>query len=336
MPHDNASLIRVAAQEGSELGVADARVLFAAMLAGEVSPNDLEQILAAWRRRRVSLAELTGFMRALDAHSARMEAPHEGLRPILLPSYHGTRRQANLTALVALLLQRYEIPVLVHGLEREAGSNTASQRRVGEVVSDSDFAAPDGSSGRVTTADVLRELGIEPATSLADAQARLRHDKVAYAPVALLAPGLGRLLARPTRDSLPTFAHSLALLIDPFAGDGYRVIGAPSAADLAALREFLLASRTDALLFLGTEGEPYADPHRQTRLEHVAAGVVTLCADAEDESIEGERSLPAASDAATIAGWIANVLAGALPVPPPLVMQLGCCLAGARRLGAAA
>ncbi len=114
------------------------------------------------------------------------------------------------------------------------------------------------------------------------------------------------------------------------------MIGAPSVADLAAVREFLLASRTDALLFLGTEGEPYADPHRQTRLEHVAAGVVTLCADAEDESIEAEPSLPAASDAATIAGWIANVLAGALPVPPPLVMQLGCCLAGARRLGAAA
>ena len=337
MPYDIASLIMGAARKGSELGVDDARALFAGMLAGEVAASDLEQILASWRRRRASLAELTGFMRALDAHLGRLEAPHEGPRPILLPSYHGTRRQANLTALVALLLQRYEIPVLVHGLEREARSNTASQGRAEEVVSDADFAAPDGSSGvNVTTADVLRELGIEPATSLADAQARLRHDKVAYAPVALLAPGFGRLLARSTRDSLSTFAHSLALLIDPFAGDGYRVIGAPSAADLAAVREFLLASRTDALLFLGTEGEPYADPRRQTRLEHVAAGAVTLCADAESEGIEREPSLPAASDAPAIAGWIANVLAGALPVPPPLIMQLGCCLAGARRLGAAA
>lgn len=337
MPHDNGSLIMGAAREGGELGVDDARVLFAAMLAGEVGPNDLERILAAWRRRRASLAELTGFMRALDAHLRRLEAPHEGLRPILLPSYHGTRRQANLTPLIALLLQRYGIPVLVHGLEPEAGMNAASRRRVQEVVSNTDFAAPDGSGGpRVTTADVLREFGIEPATSLADAQARLRHDKVAYASVALLAPGLGRLLARSTRNSLPAFAHTLALLIDPFAGDGYRVIGAPSAADLAAVREFLLASRTDALLFLGTEGEPYGDPYRQTRLEHVAAGAVTLCADAEGEGIEREPSLPAASDAPTIAGWIANVLAGALPVPPPFIMQLGCCLAGARRLGAAA
>ena len=306
------------------------------MLAGEVAPRELEQILAAWRRRRASLAEMTGFMRALDAHSGRLEVLHEGPRPILLPAYHGTRRQANLTALVALLLQRYEIPVLVHGVERERDRIPLVDGGRRSRHADPDYAAPVGRAGRVRRLDVLWELGIEPATSLADAQARLRHDKVAYAPLALLAPGLGRLLVPPTRDSLPTIAPSLALLIDPFAGDGYRVIGAPSAADLAALREFLLASRTDALLFLGAEGEPYADPRRQTRLEHVAAGVVTLCADAEGEDIEREPSLPAASDAPTTAAWIANVLAGALPVPPPLIMQLGCCLAGARRLGAAA
>ncbi len=336
MSHNDASLIGVAAQQGSELGVDDARALFAAMLAGEIAPQELERILAAWRRRRASLAEMSGFMRALDAHSGRLEAPHEGPRPIVLPAYHGTRRQANLTALVALLLQRYEIPVLVHGIDGVAGSTGPGQERADDVVSDRDFAAPDGPSGHcVTTADVLRELGIEPAMSLADAQARLRQDNVAYAPVALLAPGLGQLLAGPTRGSLPIIVHSLALLIDPFAGDGYRVIGAPSADDLAVLREFLLASRTDALLFLGTEGEPYADPRRQTRLEHVAAGAVT-CADADREGIAREPSLPASSDAPTTAAWIANVLAGAEPVPLPLVMQLGCCLAGARRLGAAA
>ena len=227
--------------------------------------------------------------------------------------------------------------MLVHGLDRDTGSNSSGLRRAEGVVSERNFAAPDGPTGhRVTTADVLCELGIEPATSLADVQTRLRHGKVAYSPVALLAQGLGRLLAAPTRDSLPTIAHLLALLIDPFAGDGYRVIGAPSAVDLAALGEFLLASRADALLFLGTEGEPFADPRRQSRLEHVAAGVVTTCADADGEGPEREPSLPASPDAPATAAWIANVLAGTEPVPPPLVTQLGCCLAGARRRGASA
>ena len=84
MPPDNALLIRAAAREGGELGVEDARVLFAAMLAGEVAPRELGAILAAWRRRRASLAEMTGFMRALDAHAGRLEKPHEGPRPVVL------------------------------------------------------------------------------------------------------------------------------------------------------------------------------------------------------------------------------------------------------------
>ena len=166
-------------------------------------------------------------MRALDAHTARLEDPSEGPRPVLLPTYHGTWRHANLTALVALLLQRYEIPVLVHGLGRvDVGSGRRrSRRRCG---------AGDASQRPVMTADVLWELGVEPATSLADAQARLRYDNIAYVPSALLAPGLARLFTPPTRDSLPTVAHSVALLIDPFGGDGYRVIGAASAHDMVS------------------------------------------------------------------------------------------------------
>ncbi len=126
------------------------------------------------------------------------------------------------------------------------------------------------------------------------------------------------------------------MLIDPFAGDGYRVIGAASADDLVIIRELLLASRTDALLLRGTEGEPFADPRGGTPLEHVAGGVAASCADVDAEGSDREPSLPAATDAVTTATWIASVLAGAEPVPPPIVAQLGCCLAGARRLGAAA
>jgi len=327
MPPDNELLIRAAARDGGGLGTEEAGVLFAAMLAGEVAPHELSRILAAWRGRRASLAEVTGFVRALDAHTGRLEKPHDGPRPVLLPAYHGTLRQANLTALVALLLKRYEIPVLVHGLGGAGAAVAGSGRGAGP---------DDASASLVNTADVLWELGIEPAASLADAQARLRHDGIAFVPSEVLAPGLARLCAGTPRDSLPTIAQSVAMLMDPFGGDGYRVIGTASADDLAVIREFLLVSRTDALLFEGAEGEPFADPRRQTPLEHVAAGSATLCADAEAHDVNREPSLPAAPDAASTATWIANVLAGSEPVPPPIIAQLGCCLAGARRLGAAA
>ena len=323
MPLDHALLIRTAAREGGELGAEDARVLFAAMLAGEVAPRELSQILVAWQSRRASLAEMTGCMRALDAHAGRLENPPEGPRPVLLPAYRGTRRQANLTALVALLLRRYEIAVLVHGSARKDAVLAGDERSAS-------VAANDANADRVTTADVLWELGVEPAASLADAQARLRHDHIAYVPSELLAPGLARLRVAPMLDSLPAIACSLALLIDPFGGGGYRVIGATSADEMAAMREFVLATRADALLFQGAEGEPFADPRHQPRLEHIAGGVVTLCADAESDGIAPEPSLPAASDAVTTAAWIVDVLAGTEPVPLPIVMQLGCCLAGVR------
>lgn len=311
-----ARLISVAASEGPELGTDDACALFAAMLAGEIAARELSAILAAWQGKRASLAAVTGFVQALDACTLRLERPTEGPRPVLLPAYCGTRRQPNLSALVALLLQRYETPVLVHGPDRaDAATRDAAN------------AAPDGAiASSVTTADVLWELGVERAANLADAQARLRHDGIAYVPSDVLAPGLAPLLASPS-----TIVQAIAMLIDPFAGHGYRVIGAASAADLVVLREFLQSSRTDALLFPGTEGEPFANPHSQTRLEDVAGGAVSVCAEAEADRIGRELSLPAASDAATTAAWITNVLAGTEPVPPSIIVQLGCCLAGARR-----
>jgi anthranilate phosphoribosyltransferase len=320
--------MQATAHEGAELGQEEARALFAALLAGEIAEPEYSAIRAAWQRRRASLAELGGFMRALDAHTGRLEVSREGPRPVVLAASRGTLRQANLTALLALLLKRYATPVLVHGLD--SGDAPPGDGDRGAAMS------PGGAShAPVTTARVLWELGIEPAASLADAQTRLWHDAIAYVPLAVLAPGLAGLLT-PLRGSAPAIVQMLGRLIDPFAGDGYRVIGAGSADELAVIRELLLASRSDALLLPGTEGEPFADPHGGTPLEHVAGGAAAPCADGEAEGDDRDASLPAATDAVTTATWIASVLAGAERVPPPIIAQLGCCLAGARRLGAAA
>lgn len=318
-----------------ELGSEDARSLFGAMLAGELAPHELAPIVDAWRARRASVAEVTGFMRALDAHALRLDSPSERPRPVVLPAYRGTRRQANLTALVALLLQRYEVPVLVHGPRSRSASDATLETSAEAAVVDPAVATLEGRSGQtVTTADVLWELGIEPAASAADAGERLRHGNIAYLSCALLAPGLARLLAPPAPEPPPAVLQTLALLIDPFGGSGYRVIGAGSADERGAMREFLLATRTDALLFEGAEGEPFADPRSPAHLEHIAEGVATPCADGEAESVTAEPSLPGACDAVTTAAWITDVLTGTRPVPPPIILQLGCCLAGARRQGA--
>jgi anthranilate phosphoribosyltransferase len=294
-PHAARPLAAEAAQE-----------LASAMLAGKVPPLELGAILLAYRLKGETVAELTGFMAAIEQQLARLASPVEGMRPVVLPTYNGARRLPNLTALLALLLRRYGVPVLLHGLTDE------------------------GSFGRVTTAAILWELGIEPAESLADAQRRLARDSIAYVATTLLSPSLATLLALRRRMGVRSVAHTLAKLIDPFGGDGLRVVAVTHPDYLARMHEFLAATRANALLLRGTEGEPFANPRRQPRIEAFDDGVATILFDAEAGAASPEPELPAMIDAPTTAAWVSGALAGERAIPQPILNQLACCLRAAQ------
>ena len=168
--------------------------LYSAMLDGLVPDLELGAIQIALRVKGEGPEEMAGFHRALQSRVARLDPPRVSARPVVLPSYNGARRQANLTPLLALLLNRCGVPVLIHG-------------------------APDA-HGRVTTEAVLAALDIAPCRDLAEAEARLDGEAIAYAPIELLSPGLAPLLATRKRIGLRSSAHSLAKLIDPFGGEG--------------------------------------------------------------------------------------------------------------------
>ncbi len=256
----------------------------------------------------IEMAELTGFMTTLGERVARLDARADRPRPVLLPAYGGVRRVPNLTALLALLLRRYGVPVLLHG-PADAG----------------------GEFGRVTTAEVLWELGVEPAASIAEAQQRLAHEGIVYAPISLLAPGLTELLASRRQMGLRGDLHTVVNLIDPFGGAGFRVVSVLLEGDLPRMRGFLAATRADALLLRGTEGEPFAHPRRQPRLECFTAGAPAVFFEAGADTPATPPMLPRALDASTAAAWIAAALAGEQPVPQPIVNQLACCLLATRR-----
>jgi anthranilate phosphoribosyltransferase len=227
----------------------------------------------------------------------------------VLPSYNGARRIPNLTALLALLLRRYQIPVLVHAM-----------------VDD------DEPSGRVTTAAVLRELGIAPAASIADAQDRLRREGIACVPTPLLSPGLAALLALRRRLGVRSTAHTLAKLVDPFGGGGFRVVPVTHPDYLMRMHDYLASTHANALLMRGTEGETFASPRRQPRMESFEGGVADVMFEAQSVV---PAALPATIDAPTTAAWIGCVLAGEVPIPGPIVNQLACCLRGAKPARAA-
>jgi anthranilate phosphoribosyltransferase len=293
--------------KAKELDREEARELLGAMLDRTARTHEINALLRAYRLKGETVAELAGFVSALDERLARFDAAPDKPRPVVLPSYAGVRRKANLTALLALLLRRYGVPVLLHG--------TADAAR---------------HFGRVTTVAVLRELGIEPASSVEQARQTLLEQALVFVPIDVLAPAFGSLFR--AHEASDRSAAALARLVDPFRGAGFRVIGVTRLENLARMRAFLEATRGDALLLRGIEGESYADPRRQPQLEWFDKGLGNVLFKAESPRGSLPAAPPGAADACATAAWTASALAGEVPIPQPILNQLACCLHATRRV----
>lgn len=289
------------AEGARDLATAEAYQLYSAILDGGVPDLELGAIIIALRVKGESLDEMLGFMLAVKERTHALRLPSSGrVRPVVLPSYNGARKGANLTPLLALLLKRFGIPVLVHGLLE--------------------------GYGRVTTGHIFRELGIMPSLTHNQAQTALEERGIAFAPLPLLCPGLANLLALRGRMGVRNSSHSLAKLLDPFGGESVMMAAATHPDFIDLMRDMLLADGARGLLFRGTEGEPFANPKRRPRLEYIHEGECELLFEAEHDSLRTLPNLPEGCDAATTAQWTRRLIDGHLPLPLPIANQLACCL----------
>ena len=286
-----------------DLGYNEAHTLFGAMLDGGVPDLELGAILQSLRFKTESLSELLGFHAAIDERIAQLKSPDPALKPVVIPSYNGARRQANLMPLLVMLLKRLGIPVLVHGVLE--------------------------SEGRVAAVYVFRELGVLPQANSRQAQETLSRDGVAFVPIGALSPGLSNLLSLRSRLGVRNSAHTLTKLIDPFSADGaggLRMVSVTHPAYADKLRDFFAESTGAALLMRGTEGEAFANPKRRPQIEFSAGGSSEILFEAEHGVIKSLPLLPEECDAKTTANWIRETLEGEHPIPLPLINQLACCL----------
>jgi len=278
----------------------DAQQLYAAMLDGGVPDLEMGAIILGLRVKGESLDEMLGFLDAADERISKLDMPHGRVRPVVLPTYNGARKEANLTPLLALLLQRFGVPVVVHGLLE--------------------------GYGRITTAHIFRELGVMPVASTTQAQIAIEEKGLAFLPLTALCPGIHNQLALRSRLGVRNSAHSLVKLINPFRGDAVLVAPATHPEFIDLMRDILMARGDCALLLRGTEGEPFANPKRRPRLEFIHDGGVDSLFEAEHESLRALPNLPEANDAVSTAKWIRRVLDKQVPLPKPLANQLACLL----------
>ncbi len=292
-----ATLIRQI-ESGEGLGFVDARALGAALLDGGVPELETAAFLVAFNQHDPGVDAWLGLHAALADRLPGFAAPSGPFRTVVLPTYHGVREHPHLTPLLALLLKSFGIPVMIHGV-LEGGGGTAA-------------------------AYVLRELGIMPCSSVAQVNALLQEDGIAFAPVALLSPGLASLLALRARLGIDGWVTRLAALADVLGDRSLRVTPVASDRDIHPTREVLEALGGYALLLQGCEGEAFADPLQRPEMVLVQNGQSRPVYEAQS-TVSVQANLPG-TDARATGAWINEVMREQLPLPLPIRNQLAVCL----------
>lgn len=273
-----------------------AQALMAAVLDGDVSDLELGAFVIAMRMKGETLDELCGF---LDAVHPRCLLLHSRGPVVVIPSYNGARRLPNLTPLLALALAQAGVNVLVHGPLHDAA--------------------------RVTTAEILRDLGLVPARHEADVHAAWALRQPAFMATATLCPPLQALLDVRQVVGLRNAGHTVAKMIHPFGAQRtLRLVNFTHPEFGALMAAWAQQEQVDALLLRGTEGEPAADPRRRPRMDAYLGGLAHAAAScpAQDGAVSDMPLLPAERDAANTALYVQALLAGEKPMPAPLTQQI--------------
>jgi anthranilate phosphoribosyltransferase len=276
-----------------------AQALYTHMLNGDVPELEMGGILIALRIKGEGEAEMRGFYDAMQAQTLRLTPPVAKPMPIVIPSYNGARKQPNLTPLLAILLHKLGFPVVVHGVSEDPT--------------------------RVLTETIFELLGIEPTLHAGQAQAKLDGHEPVYIPVRALCPPLEQQLGMRWRMGVRNSAHTLAKLATPFAEDAALRLSSVSHPEyISRVGTFFAEIGGRALLMHGTEGEVYANPQRCPQIALIDAFGTRVVLERGEEN--SDVILPLAKDPLTTARWIEQCLAGKVPVPHAIKLQMACCL----------
>ncbi|AIN16805.1 MULTISPECIES: DNA-binding protein YbiB [Yersinia] len=278
--------------------------LYKAMLAGQVPELELGGILIAFRIKGESEQEILGFYQAMQEQVMSLRAPQNRPLPVVIPSYNGARKQANLTPLLALLLARLGLPVVVHGVTED--------------------------SSRVTSAEIFQHLNIPWSHSATEAQQRLDDGLPVFIPVSALSAQLDDQLQQRWRMGVRNSSHTLAKLATPFVRDqALRLASVSHPEYMQKVGGFFQAISAPALLQQGTEGEVYANPLRCPPIHYIDNGEQQILLERQPEP--AELALPSSKEAAITARWIEDCLASVVPIPDSIQKQLACCLVAVGR-----
>ena len=271
--------------------------LWAALLDGALDDAELGAVIAAVAVAGETGDDLLGAYRAAQARLATWSpSPAGGI--VSIPAYGWFPGEAAIVALIAMLLRRVELRVVVHGV----------------------LDSPCG----VSCARVLRELGVMPSASLAQADEDLAARSIAFLPVQLLSPAFARVLALRSRLGVETIAHRVAQVLDPAHGAAMRIVLNPEALCGAAMQAMVESLDGDVLALTWSGAQPPATLALRPRIERFHASQLELLYEADAHEISAALPLP--DDALGAAAIVRAISSGVAPVPAPTLNLLAACL----------
>jgi len=282
-----------------------ATALYRAMLNDEVDDLSLGAILIALRIKGEGEEELLGFYRGLEDFLPQWPALSN---TIIIPSYNGARRQANMTPLLALLLHKFGVNVFLHGVHNDPT--------------------------RVTSAQIFAAMNIKPARDITESHRQILETGFSFMTIETLCPPLAKQLDLRWHLGLRNSAHTLAKLISPFiAQAGVRLTSVSHPEYLPKVTQFFSDIGAKALVSNGCEGEVYLNPQRPSAMHYVnndGSDISEIVA----RGIAATTPLAANKEIATTVEWTQAVLTKQCPIPLPLRQQIISCLVVCGRFAA--
>ena len=283
-----------------QLSTRDARHLAGAMLDAGVPEVELGALIATMKLNSSSTLLLEGFVDALGERIHHWPVGAERYAPVTIGCYGGAWDAPNFAPLLGIALARFGIPVIMHGpLHAHAG---------------------------VSSAILLRSLGIMPCAHAQQVAPALESRRIAFLPDALIAPGLALLIALRARLG-PTALFTLAArLVNPFCTEALIMVWADDAWEFETLRSFLAAKGRCALLLGFSRDDRGVRSSRRPRIEFWREGECETLF--EEETLRAHETLsgPDPTSAETMAMWMRQVCDGSRPLPPLLHSQFAACL----------
>ena len=272
--------------------------LWGAILDEALDDIELGAVLGALGASDATREELMGLYRATEERMDR--APLLSVaRAVAIPAYGLVPGEALMASLAAALLTRFEVPVAIHGI----------------------LDSPSG----VSAVCVLRELGVLPCACLAQAEEKLRAERIAFIPAQLLGARFASLIALRGRLGVEGPAHLVAQALDPTHGGAVRLTF--SVAGTASERLDTLATQIDGDFVALTWPAGRSPLSLATRplIESIREGNREVLFEADVQEMRTAVPQPP-EDAQGMARWIKRVMSGAIPVPVPAVNLVAACL----------